>query len=248
MAPAKPFDEAVDDAGDDFESVWETAEDDEDRMYIVSRMMNELPSQALLASSPQKKQSSLPFLSPGSPSPSRLPSTSDLIAQYEKQQELKKLATIKELQQQRSLLSSTPPGYSYNNMPSPNASPIFTPSTLVDASVNRNAIQKSNVVATPTSPDDIKPYALFNSAEKENIPPNHDDSIDNDTLYGEDDDDDDDDDYDNDYFSSNTPESEPGKLIPSKSNRKKRKSSRGGRHHNKTVKRTTPRRSSMGLS
>lgn len=198
-SPAKPFDEAVDDSNGNFEDVWASTEDDEDRMYLFSRMMmTELPEQLNEPVREEKKKVALPFVCPNTSSAKTNNNSSmDILAAIQEQSELRSFA-------------GTPPMDDQSNM---NYSNNNTPSTLADNDVYDTRIMKDTpnlIVLTPTTPNEsnmtaasysLQPHALFNSAEKdghnkENIPPGH-----GPKNY-----------YDN--HTAKTPEDEPGKLVP----------------------------------
>ncbi|KAG7363078.1 hypothetical protein IV203_026438 [Nitzschia inconspicua] len=188
-SPAKPFDEAVDDSNGNFEDVWASAEIDEDRMYLFSKMMmTELPEQSKeLPSKEQSKKIPLPFVCPDGP-------TSSSINKHSNSMDI--LASMQEKSELRSLAESP---YSLN-----------TPCTLEDNDRAIDSMTESPnlIVLTPTTPDEMnttgaysmKPHTLFHwgaleEANKENIPPHFS------RKYRDDD-------------SAKTPEDEPGKLVP----------------------------------
>jgi hypothetical protein len=177
ISPAKPFDEAVDDSGGNFEDVWASAEVDEDRMYLFARMMmTEVPEPS--TTQPPKegnKKVALPFVSPA-------PGTNK--GKLHRHQTMDILAAIQEQSELRST-AGTPP-VQESSLASHN-----TPSTLGDNDVfdDMDSQDSPNLIEfTPTTPKEInktmdgnsiKPHALFKSVHfhnenKENIPPGYD--------------------------------------------------------------------------
>ncbi|KAL3913064.1 MAG: hypothetical protein SGILL_006639, partial [Bacillariaceae sp.] len=200
-SPVKPFDEAVDDSGGNFEDVWASAQSEEDRMYLLSTMMTEIPSPTKQKEDTGKHMA-LPYLSPGTKSPA------DVATTYYGPPPLVNSFTNNSIDKALKAIEEAPVATATAAVDISHG----TPSTAADSaqlSGSNGAVKNSNLLAfTPnndqnnftTTDCSLKPHALFNSAEKmdesnkEDVPPGPR--------------------YDSELSDEEGPDDEPGKLVP----------------------------------